>query len=261
MIYVNGHILMLPLRKRKEKLKKQEPPNNITDNMNQHHAPNYYLEYYEKLDEKLELFVQHWTTDKQVLLGQYCVKKPLLTYLFYRMAEEKDHYNLCRLEGMSVNDSMKRIDALLDSFREENHETESCQEEVLHNIKEHPWYELLSEYQGQLLIYIFNDRQLQYLVPLLQKQDCPVLLLSEQDIPDDTDFPESVMALTLDFSSEKVFIDKTFQRTFPLVFHYANTFDILLQILQPCDVICLEDRHFQEQLLAAMAKAYRRDKI
>lgn len=225
--------------------------------MNQHSDRDYYLEYYEELDKRLEQFVLQWARDKQVLLGQHSVKEPLQTFLFYRLTAERKHYNQCRQKGMPVDASMKRVDAFLDIFGKEDHNAAACTSgKVLNKITEHPWYELLNPYQGQLLVYLFNERQLHYLTPLLQKLDGPVLLLSECDLPEETDLPESVMALPLDFSSEKVFNDHTFERTFPLLFHYTNTFDILLQALRPRGVVCLEGCHYQEQLLAVVAESY-----
>ena len=224
--------------------------------MEQHYDRDYYLEYHEELDKRLEQFVQHLATGRQALLGQHNIKEPLQTFLFYRLTLERDHYNQCRLQGMSVDASLKRVNSFLSTFEKDGQKTEVRQEEVLSSVKDHPWNEQLTEYQGMPLVYIFNDRQLTYLTPLLQKLDCPLLLLSEYDIPEDTDLPESVLALTIDFSSERIFANKMFERTFPLIFHYTNTFDILLQILQPCGVVCLEGCHVQEQLLAVIAESY-----
>ena len=215
---------------------------------------DYYVEYYEELDKRLECFISDWGTDNKVTLGKHNVTEPLKTFLFYRLSMERDCYNEYRLKGMSVDGAMERVDAFLKMFNKER--SIENQEEKLTDIEEHPWYELLSEYKGVLIVYLFNARQLQYLTPLILKLNQPVLLLSEYDIPEETELPEYVTALPIGFSNENSLTDKNFELHFPLMFHYANTFDILFQIIRPCGIICLEGCHFQEQLLAVMAESY-----
>lgn len=215
---------------------------------------DYYVEYYEELDKRLECFISDWGTDYEVKLDKHNVTEPLKTFLFYRLSMERDYYNQCRLKGMSIDEAMERVDAFMKMFNEES--SGENQEEKRADMKAHPWYELLSEYKGVLIVYLFNARQLQYLTPLLLELNHPVLLLSEYDIPEETELPEYVTALPIEFSNENTLTDKEFKLHFPLVFHYANTFDILFQIIQPCGVICLEGCHFQEQLLAVVAESY-----
>lgn len=217
---------------------------------------DYYVEYYEELYKKLISFINTWDVDGQVWLGKHSIEKPLQTFLFYRLSMERDHYNKCRLAGMSIDASMKRVNALLDILKKEDIGVIDKIPPKINNIEDHPWCDLLREYRGVLVVYIFNARQLAYFTPLLHYLNRPVLLLSEYDIPEDTKLPETIMALSLEFSRRKLLADSTFERKFPLIFHYANTFDILLQILHPCGVVCLEGAHFQEQLLAVVAKSY-----
>lgn len=224
--------------------------------MDLHYDRDYYLEYQEELDKRIEQFLQHWETGNLISLGEHSLNEPLHTFLFYRLISEREHYNQCRLKNMTVDASMERVDGLLDILNNEGQKTVNRREEILTDIKEHPWNELLGEYKGLLLVYVFNDKQLDDLTPLLQKLDCPFLLLSEYDIPEHTDLPESALALTIDFSSEKIFTNPKLERMFPLVFHYTNTFDILLQILCPSKVVCLGEHHLQEHLLRLIGKSY-----
>lgn len=222
----------------------------------QHHNRDYYVEFYEEAYRKLECLLQSWGTDGNVRLNVHDIKVALRTFLFYRIGMEKEHYNQYRRNGMTIDAAMKRMDGLLEIFKKDRQETENGLPAVLSDIKEHPWYEILNENQGVLIVYIFNARQLGYFTPLLQVVDIPVLLLSEYDIPEDTDLPETVMAVSMDFSMQRVFADKEFEYKFPLVFHYTHTFDILFRILRPCGVACLEGIYFQEQLLASVAASY-----
>lgn len=215
---------------------------------------DYYIEYYEELDQRLELFLINWGTDNEVRFGKSNIKEPLLTFLFYRLIMERDYYNHSRIKGMSVDIAMEQVDAFLNLFKIGHSKDES--EDCLSDIREHPWHERLSEYKGVLIVYLFNARQLQYLTPLLQKVKHQVLLLSEYDIIEETDLPNNITALSFEFSNEILFTNTVLKQHFPLVFHYANTFEILFQILCPCGVICLEGCHFQEQLLAVIAESH-----
>lgn len=215
---------------------------------------DYYVEYYEELDKRLECFISNRGTNNEVTLGKHNVAEPLKTFLFYRLSMERNYYNQCRLKGMPLNEAMERVDTFLKMFNKESRREDL--EEKITDIKEHPWYELLSEYNGVLIIYLFNARQLQYLTPLILKLNQLVLLLSEYDIPEETELPEYVTVLPIEFSNENSLTDKNFELHFPLLYHYVNTFDILFQIIRPCGVICLEGCHFQEQLLAVVAESY-----
>ena len=58
----------------------------------------------------------------------------------------------------------------------------------------------------------------------LQKEEIPILLLSEYEIPDDTELPETVTAVQVEFSEQKVFENDSIEQNFPRLFLYANTF-------------------------------------
>ncbi len=215
---------------------------------------DYYLEFHEELDRRLTAFVAGQEEGNRMFLGKHDIKSPLITFLFYQLTREKDHYNACRTHGMTINEAMKRVDAFLDMFKDDILAQE--EEDALMDVRQHPWYEMLSDYSGQLLIYLFNARQLHYLTPLITQLNQPVLLLSEYELPDETDLPDYVTALTVEFSELRAFHNAYIEHCFPFLYHYANLFSFLLQILKPSGVICLEGCHTQEQLLAVIAQDY-----
>lgn len=238
------------------KLKDLEKLYNVSIN-NEHtrrmNMRDYYLEFHEELDRRLIAFAAEQEEGNRMFLGKHNIKSPLITFLFYQLTQEKDHYNACRINGMSVNEAMKRIDAFLDMFK--GHALEP-KEETLVEVWQHPWYEILSDYSGQLLIYIFNAQQLQYLIPLITKLNRSVLLLSEYELPDETDLPEYVTSLPIKHSNSRAFHNAYIEHYFPFLYQYTNLFSFLLQILKPSGVICVEGCHTQEQLLAVIAQDY-----
>ena len=215
---------------------------------------DYYIEFLEELDKRLYSFVSDLESRDATLLmlGNHSIKIPLFHYLYCKLMMWKGNYNQCRINGMNVDESMCDIQKHLDTFQTFPNKITDIAEIELHK---HYWYEMLSDYKNQLIVYVYNKRLLQYLIPLIKKIDQPVLLLSEYELPDETDFPESVTALTICFSEEKMFSNPFIEKYFPRFFHYANTFSILLRILQPKGIISIEGCHNQERLLAVFAKA------
>jgi len=211
---------------------------------------DYYIEFHKELDKKLHHFV---TEHSPMLgLGGHDIRIPLVTYLFYQLTHEKEHYSQCRISGMDVNEAMGRIDRFLCMF-DEDESDDVTDMEAQPDGRRHPWSEALQEYKGQLLVYVFNPRQLRYLIPLINKLNRPVILLADYELPEDTDLPDYVTGLNLEFSAWKKFANSYVERNFPCLFQYANTFSWLVSLLQPSGIVCLEGCHLQEQLLAVVA--------
>ena len=215
---------------------------------------DYYLEFHEMLDLRLEAFIldQEQKCKGRMILGQHNITVPLLSLLFYQLTQERGYYNSCRISGQTVKESMKRVDKFLDMFEDVQFLEEQINDVLVDN-QDIPFREVLSEYRGQLLIYIFNERQLHYLAPLINNINTPVFLLSEYELPEDTDFPDNVTAMTIEHPRLRAFKNFYIEYNFPFLFQYANTLSIMLDILKPSKVICLEGCHMQEQLLAIVA--------
>ncbi len=226
----------------------------IDKKQNMVNTRDYYIEFHEELDKRLDAFTSTIEqTDKQlVMLGDQSVKTALSHQLYYQLMQEKESYSQCRIKGMDVNKAMNKIDKYLNSFQFLSSSTTETPKVDLRN---HDWYKMLSDYKNLLVVYVFNQRLLQYLIPLIKKIEQPILLLSEYELPDEIDLPESVTALTLAFSDEKVFSNPFIEKYFPNLFQYANTFSILMQIIEPKGVLCLEGCHLQERLLAIFSQS------
>ena len=83
-----------------------------------------------------------------------------------------------------------------------------------------------------------DKEELAHISTFLQKEEIPILLLSEYEIPDDTELPETVTAVQVEFSEQKVFEN-----------------DSIEQILNPSKVVCLtSSKTYQKELLLGFAK-------
>lgn len=216
---------------------------------------DYYLEFHRQLDACLHTYleVREKSVPNSFQVGNYSVKIPLMTYLFYQLMNHREFYNECRKNGKSIAEALAGVKTYLEHFSWNDNSDETL---CLMDIQDHPWYDMLSSYQGQLLIYIFNQRQLNYLTPLIVHLNCPTILLCEYEIAEETALPECVTAITLEISREQIVSNEIIKKNFPLLFQYTNVFDILIRCLSPQCVICLEGCHYQEQLLSVIANSY-----
>lgn len=210
---------------------------------------DYYVAYYAELEKRVEAFLWDFGTR----LGDFDIKKPLQMFLCDRLSLEWEEYYRRRQQGLDTDAAMQRIDRFFSAMRGRPVREYEDADPILTDIRLHPWHEVLDGYKGVILVYVSDAGQFQYLLPLLRKFDAPALLLSEYDLPEDTDLPDCLTAMTMEFSPQRVFRHPVFAIRYPLLFHYANTFDILLRLLCPCTVLCLEGSRWQEQLLAVVA--------
>lgn len=215
---------------------------------------DYYVEYYEVLDRVLSDYVnqlrekrEHW-----LKMGRHDVGVPLINLLFWQFTWHREEYDRLRKEGKSCGEALGSVKEILADKQVEEWE----RQEEEYKIYDHEWYEALAPYGGQLVIYIYNARQLVYLTPLIERLEEPVLLLSEYEIPDETELPDFVTAITLEFTKTAPLVNPFLKEWFPLIFQYANTFDILMRILQPKGLIFLEGCHYQQLLLATIGRDY-----
>ena len=138
---------------------------------------DYYVEYYEVLDRVLSDYVNHLREEKEYWLkiGGHDVGVPLINLLFWQFTWHREEYDRLRKEGKSCGEALGSVKEILADKQVEEWE----RQEEEYKIYDHEWYEALAPYGGQLVIYIYNARQLAYLTPLIERLEEPVLLLSE----------------------------------------------------------------------------------
>lgn len=203
---------------------------------------DFYVEFYEEVDDLLSEIIQA----KQL-------PQPTRSYLFQHSFRLKEEYNRLRMKGQSV-DECKAY--LLQYFLPIEVKGEINEKSLLDSDYQlEPWYEVLVSLSNQLLIYIYNNRQLYYLLPLINALNRPVVLLCESSVDEKVEVNENVKAIDLCFwNNYKVYKNETLEAYFPELFRYYNTFQLLLEILKPEGIIVLEGCHYKEQILSDVAR-------
>ena len=215
---------------------------------------DYYVEYFEFLDSLLWDFIAGTKLKypDAFTIGGYCCEVPVVcfSYLYKYLSKNKEFYSQLRKEGKSK----KQVQCILRSELDKTVNHNFTQPSVVQSKDNDDLYSLFYPYRNQIFIYIYNRRQLDYLIPLIRQLNQPVLLVSEFELPDETDLPGYVTAMEIEFLKEKYYSPFLYDN-FPHVYHYVNTFDQLLSFLQPRCTLLLEGCHFQQEIIAVISKS------
>lgn len=216
---------------------------------------DYYVEYHHEIDCLFRRYVQEIEEkDPTVMtLGMHRISGTVVCCLFaYSCCSGwREAYNQWRKEGMTKEDTLQRISSYL-SF------PDVSQAKLCFDIFEahtHPWYKELERYRGQLLVYVLNKRHLLYLTGFIKQLHQPILLLSEYELPDDTDLPDYVTAFTVESGSSGRYTNPFVENHFPNLFVCFDTFSSLLEILHPKGVVLLEGGSLQAHVLATVSES------
>lgn len=171
-----------------------------------------------------------------------------LLSLLSLVKQSSNMYSCEKGELKDMFDSFLKLSGINDRFQYIN--------DSKFDINNHPWKKSLEPCVGCLLVYIYNEQQLNSLLQNVEKINMPLLLLSEFDISEDIEFTNSVMSIYFEFSEFKFISDTNFEIKYPLLFHYVNTLTILFELIKPKAFICLENIHYQEKLIEIIAEEY-----
>lgn len=175
------------------------------------------------------------TDSSSLQIGNYDIEDALSVYL---------------MQNMGYTQTLEEASSYLNHFIWEKSESLSGLPPPSYN-KE--WVELLSKYQNYVLVYIHDEEQLKDLLPIISQLDSSVLLLTEYELPDDTDVPEESIALTLELVEEEYLYAPNVKRNFPVLYQYVNTFDTLIQLLSPSSILYQGLILYQKLLLKTIA--------
>ena len=197
---------------------------------------DYYVEFYALVDEILAAYINVNELPAYVA-----------TVLFEKSYSLKEEYNKERSEGMSLLEGKEYLkDGLIPNFQIERDEVIS--DTII------PMPKILLSLGSRIAIYVYNNRQLKYLRPLIEDINRPLLLLCEQSVEIDIELPEYVQAIDLDYTFAQRFVVTENPLIKRLSIHFI-LLNSLLRALELEGVIVLEGCHFQEQMLAEIANS------
>ena len=202
---------------------------------------DFYLEFYNIVDYLLSGYIK----EKQL-------PQSVRSYLFQRSFRLRYYYNKLRIKGHTVEGCISYLKENL--FYTTNKE-ETIKTENNKDYKSEPWFHLLNSLTNRLLVYVYNNRQLHYLLPIINVINRPVILLCEPNVNTEIEVNDNIMAIELCFFNKyEIYNDNKLKVDYPDLYQYYNTFHLMLKALIPEGIIVLEGCHYQEQVLGELAR-------
>lgn len=124
--------------------------------------------------------------------------------------------------------------------------------------KSQSWYKSMQSLSRQLVFYIHDNQQMEFLLPLINHLNRPVLLLCEPEVDVKVEVGRHVIAVRMCYWDEvNAYNDDLLRKSHPMLYRYHNSFEILFEGLQPEGIILSESCHHQEQ--TAIFLAHKKD--
>lgn len=218
---------------------------------------NFYSEYYTFVEQ----FLSDYTSRLQIKypnifkLGDYSAMHPIISFLHLNCTAWgwREIYIKFRKEGKSQREIRACFASLLDTYY-------NCEQPKFHPLpgkllKSYDFYREMKTYRKQIVVYMHEVHQLDFIIPMVEAFKQPVVLISELNIPR-PDLPTEVTYLRTNIFEKERYSNSFVKRNFSSLFNFFNKFDLLLQIINPSCLILLDGCHYQEQILAHIGKKY-----
>lgn len=115
---------------------------------------------------------------------------------------------------------------------------------------------VLIDRREKKIFYSKNNRQLRYLLPILEKENEPSIVLSMEELDVNLDNP-NVEIIEFNLIDTEFSISETFlEKNFFIFFLHLNTFYILIKILRPKLFFLLEGCHYEEEIISSICKKF-----
>lgn len=198
---------------------------------------DFYIEFYDIVDQIIKEY-----------LDIYSLPSYVGTKLFEGSYSIKCKYNELRMNGISASEVKRMVvDTIIPEY--------SIDRETIMPGITLSFPAIANTLGNRFAIYIYNTRQLKYLVPLINIVNRPLLLLCEQSVDLDIELPEYVEGIDLDYSiAEHVVTNDN-----SISNRLAKTFVVLNSIITEFNiegVVLLEGCHYQEQMIGEICNRH-----
>lgn len=116
---------------------------------------------------------------------------------------------------------------------------------------------ILSNRKGKKIFYCKNNRQFEYLFPILKKEKRESIILTFEELNEKLLFNTNIEIIEIDLIDEELAITKSYlQQNFHTFFLHLNTFYIFIKLLEPTSFMLLEGCHYEEEIISSICKKY-----
>lgn len=216
---------------------------------------DYYWEYIQQLDSLIHQFSEEVLRQNPLVfhLGPYNFEKGIHNTIWQTLLPGRITYNKLRKKDVPVDEALETIRAYMYPllFPSESSDTS------LFSPSDLP-AESLTTYRNlrhRIVFYCKNYRLFQYLLPLLNSIQEPIIILSENSLPDQVKTGKQTAFITLDDFQLTPHIQNNYiKEKFPSLYNYANSLVTLTEILAPRAFFLIEGPHFESALIGEIGK-------
>lgn len=219
---------------------------------------DYYWEYIELVDEIVNEFVKIVKTQcpKAFIVGISDIQRSVISFLaiILNRNENRDAYNASRKLGIKRSILYKKVlENLLTTY---SPVIDSKKIPDLAIPEDNINHKILIKYRGRKLFYCINERQVNYLKPILSEIDEEIILLVTFELDDTIIFDKKILVIEWTIYFEENFLCNNYLSfRFPTLFKDANTFSFIIDTIIPQLVIVLEGCHEDMEILAEMCRS------
>ena len=202
---------------------------------------DFYIEFYNNIE---------------LILDKY-IKRASLQYFFKTIFFEKTYnlkysYNEDRLNGNSEQQCYSKLETRLLSLLP----TKDFITRISKGIKlKDPINPKISFYKNSLIFYIYNNRLLDYLLPIIKEINRPTILLLEPGIYEEIEVPEWIVALEIDYELIQSDEELNYKNDSLIKgLYFKLLVNEILKIIHPDGLVFLEGCHYQEKIAAYLGK-------
>lgn len=214
------------------------------------------MDYYREYITTIDLLANNLTNkhSRYLEVGDVTFAKPIKNHLciLLMLNGSREVYNKLRKSGATQNEALNKInDLYLNNFQPIDSETISKKINTKFEA-----YEYLKKFEGSIVVFCFNYRQLNLWHPLISKLNEKILVLCNFHFNEDIQINGDITFLELCFIPEEIIINSYLKRSFPIIYQYANLFMMLVKVIVPSKVLVMEGCHSETEILAAICKRH-----
>lgn len=224
----------------------------------------FYWEYMNVCDSLVERFIKQAKTINVdcFKVGEIDIQKPITNYLWETLFFSPHKEDYSRKRKLSEKEGFEFINKLYDNMMSAIRPTLESSSSILNSSC--GFYEKeLSDYKNSTIVYCKNNRQLEYLLPVLSQLNDKVVIISFSEL-DETLISslDQVFIVETDLILDHILINAPYiQKSFERIFYQLNTLLILIQIISPTQCFLLEGPHFEQEIISSICKEYHIESI
>lgn len=221
-------------------------------------SKEYYWEYMKACDDLVTRFLcEGKRLNKDAFKIQHLnIEKAIMNYLWEKLFfnPAKELFSKQRSEN-NINDNILESlwDKILIPLLPE--QKKEITDDLVSN-RNDPYEEILNPYKHSTLFYCKNNRQLKYLLPILQKVKIKSVIISMQELNETIINNDNVEIIEFNIITHYVLVYQNYlKEKLRQLFFLTNTFFLLIKNIMPARVIVLEGCHFEQEIIAAVCKS------